>query len=359
MIRVEGLRKNFAAGKVPVLRGVSFSVERTEVYTLLGPSGCGKTTSMRCIAGLENPDEGAISLNGRPVFSAPKRINLPPAERDIGMVFQSYAIWPHMTVAQNVAYPLEGRRLSGSEKRHKVERALELVGLHDLSDRPAPNLSGGQQQRVAFARAIVAEPNVLLLDEPLSNLDAKLREQMRTELMALQRRLGHTIVYVTHDQEEALALSNRVALMNAGEIVEEGDPVTLYQYPRRPFTAAFLGAANFIPCADPGRVRDGEKVEVETAFGRFIATARRGDDRVPRLFFRPHHTTIAPRAANGQGNCRVTHATFLGETVDIEVAADDQKVRLRTRALGLPEGGAPMAFTIDPDFSIAFLPDVV
>jgi iron(III) transport system ATP-binding protein len=251
MIVAESLWKSYD-NAASVLRGVSFGVKRGEIYTLLGPSGCGKTTSLRALAGLETPDRGRITLGDRVVFSAEDGINLSPDRRRIGMVFQSYAIWPHMTVAGNVAYPLQAQRLAQKDIDRRVGQALEVVGLAHLHDRPAPSLSGGQQQRVALARAIVAEPELLLLDEPLSNLDAKLRGQMRRELAALQRRLGRTTVYVTHDQEEALALSHRIALMRDGEIVEDGDPVSMYEHPRHPFTAAFLGATS-LPAPSPVR----------------------------------------------------------------------------------------------------------
>jgi iron(III) transport system ATP-binding protein len=361
VIKVDGLRKAYDGGE-PVLRGVSFRVEAGQVYTLLGPSGCGKTTSLRCVAGLEHAEGGSIQLGGRTVFSAEERINLSPDKRSIGMVFQSYAIWPHMTVAGNVAYPLEGRRLGGDELRKRVTRALDLVGLGALGERPAPYLSGGQQQRVALARALVAEPEVLLLDEPLSNLDAKLREQMRQELVSLQRRLGHTTLYVTHDQEEALALSHRIALMRAGEIVEEGDPVSMYQRPRHPFTAGFLGQANFITCKLNGVPRDGERVEVDTKFGRFAATARPGEGNVARLFFRPHHAAVAGAAIQATDlNCgfgRVVEWTFLGENVDVFLRNGDETVRLRMDAGVTAPAGRDITFIVPPEHCIVYVPGI-
>jgi iron(III) transport system ATP-binding protein len=361
VIAAEGLWKSFEGKDKSVLRGVSFRVGRGEVFTLLGPSGCGKTTSMRSIAGLESPDRGRITLGDRLVFSAADGINLSPDRRQIGMVFQSYAIWPHMTVAGNVAYPLEAQRLGHSEINRRVARVLEIVGLADLRDRPAPNLSGGQQQRVALARAIVAEPELLLLDEPLSNLDAKLRSQMRRDLTALQRQLGHTTMYVTHDQEEALALSHRIALMRAGEIVEEGDPTSMYQHPRHPFTAAFLGAANFVACTVQGQPRDGEQVEVETAFGRFAAVARRGEDAEPRLFFRPHHVRVESDDAGGRlnhGTARVMDVQFLGESLDISALNGEAAVNLRLSTIARPSLGQEIVFSLDPSFSIVFVPPI-
>lgn len=359
MIQVENLIKAFPRSDRNLLDDVSFTVKQGEVYTLLGPSGCGKTTSLRCVGGLELPDSGRIVLGNRTVFSSAERINISPAHRSIGMVFQSYAIWPHMTVAQNVAYPLEGRGLAAAEIRKRVCNVLELVGLTEMIDRPSPNLSGGQQQRVAFARAIVAEPSVLLLDEPLSNLDAKLREQMRGELTALQRRLGHTVLYVTHDQEEALALSQRVALMRAGEIVEEGDPITMYQHPKRPFTAAFLGAANFLSCELTGKAKDGECVEVTTSFGRFTATVRLGNGSAPLLFFRPHNARLVDvnrSSGLNHGTGHVVEATFLGEHLDIVLGNGEERIHMRGVGGIPPQPGTMMDFFVDPTYSTVFLP---
>jgi iron(III) transport system ATP-binding protein len=226
MIEIRNLHVRYQTdeGAVHAVRGVDITVEEGQFYTLLGPSGCGKTTTLRCLAGLETPDEGTISIDGEVVFSATEGSLVPPYKRDIGMVFQSYAIWPHMSVFQNVAFPLqEARPRRGrGEIRDKVKNALALVQLDGLQDRPAPFLSGGQQQRLALARALVNEPKVLLLDEPLSNLDAKLREETRTELRDLVKRLGITTVYVTHDQLEALTMSDLVAVMDQGEIVQTG-----------------------------------------------------------------------------------------------------------------------------------------
>jgi iron(III) transport system ATP-binding protein len=357
VIVAEGLFKRYDSGE-PVLHGVSFQVAPGEVFTLLGPSGCGKTTSLRCVAGLEIPEAGDISLGDRVMFSSKRKINVPADRRNIGMVFQSYAIWPHMTVAENVAYPLEGRKISAADLKRRVAETLELVGLGALGDRPSPYLSGGQQQRVALARAIVGEPSVLLLDEPLSNLDAKLREQMRRELTSLQKRLGHTALYVTHDQEEALALSHKIALMRNGEIVEQGDPTSMFQRPRHPFTAGFLGLANFVGCRVNGIPRDGERVEVDTSFGRFAATARPGEGDKPQLFFRPHNARLG-QVAGGSLNCgngRVSETTFLGDMVDIFVRNDTDTVRLRADARMSPGPGAELRFATDAADCIAFIP---
>ncbi len=228
MVEVKGLRKKFIAGhgEVRAVHGIDFRVERGQFFTLLGPSGCGKSTTLRCIAGLERPDEGEILIGDEVVYSSGRRTFVPPQRRDIAMVFQSYAIWPHMTVYGNVAYPLEGR-MPKHEVQQKVARVLDIVGIGELTDRPATQLSGGQQQRVALARAIVKGAKVLLLDEPLSNLDAKMRAHMRSELRDLQKRIGITTIYVTHDQEEAMAVSDRIAILNRGRLIYDGSPQDL------------------------------------------------------------------------------------------------------------------------------------
>src|SRR5207244_1215688 len=229
---------------------VSLDVQEGELFTLLGPSGCGKTTTLRSIAGLETPDEGEISVGGRILFASRTKMRVPANQRGLGMVFQSYAIWPHMNVFQNVAFPLQvlprNKRPSRSELRKRVERVLAVVKLDHLASRDATALSGGQQQRLALARALVMEPALLLLDEPLSNLDAKLRERMRFELKRLQRELGITTVYVTHDQSEALALSHSIAVMNKGRIEQIGAPREIYERPVNQFVADFIGSTNFL-----------------------------------------------------------------------------------------------------------------
>lgn len=248
MIEVKNLSKRYSAtGTKVVVRGVSFKVQEGQFYSLLGPSGCGKTTTLRCVAGLELPDDGEITIGDRVVFRGQK-VNVPAYSRGIGMVFQSYAIWPHLTVFENTAFPLTTgrRRYSQAEIRKRVLTTLEFVGLNGFEERSATLLSGGQQQRLALARAIIAEPRVLLLDEPLSNLDAKLREQMREELRKLQQRLGITTLYVTHDQVEALSMSDRIAVMNDGVIMQEGPPEEIYYQPGSEFVAGFLGNTNLI-----------------------------------------------------------------------------------------------------------------
>src|SRR5690349_13264819 len=226
MFSIDNLHKTFSASgsaAVNAVAGISLNADAGQLVTLLGPSGCGKTTTLRCLAGLERPERGRIVIDGQVVFDSEKRVFVPPSERALGMVFQSYAIWPHMTVFENVAFPLRvarDRKYSSAEIKQEVGRVLEMVQLGGYENRASTQLSGGQQQRLAFARGLVRQPKLLLLDEPLSNLDAKLREQMRVELKRLQRTLGITTVYVTHDQSEALALSDIIAVFNQGRIVQ-------------------------------------------------------------------------------------------------------------------------------------------
>ena len=250
MIRIEDLHVTFRAdeGEIHAVKGISIHVTEGEFYTLLGPSGCGKSTTLRCLAGLERPTSGRILLDGSVVYDSGQDLAVPPHQRDISMVFQSYAIWPHLTVFENVAFPLREMRprVREGDIRDRVARALELVQLAGYEQRPAPFLSGGQQQRLALARAICRESPVVLLDEPLSNLDAKLRAETRLELRSLVKRLNMTAVYVTHDQTEALTMADRVAVMKAGKIVQESPPRDIYQKPSTRFVASFIGQINFL-----------------------------------------------------------------------------------------------------------------
>src|SRR5947199_3903215 len=242
-LEVTGLRKQFAIGR-PAVDGVSFTVPAGEIVVLLGPSGCGKTTTLRCVAGLEHPTDGEISIGGNTVSSPARGILVPPRLRELGMVFQSYAVWPHMTVRQNVVYPLKHRKMTRADANRKVDEVLELVGLAEYADRPVVALSGGQMQRVALARSIVYRPQLLLLDEPLSNLDAKLRLRLRDDLRVILKQTGMTALYVTHDQAEAVVLGDRIGVMRDGKLLQMGTPGEIYNRPAEPFVANFTGATN-------------------------------------------------------------------------------------------------------------------
>jgi iron(III) transport system ATP-binding protein len=267
-LEVTDLRKQFAIGR-PAVDGVSFGVPAGEIVVLLGPSGCGKTTTLRCVAGLEHPTDGEISIAGR-VVSAPARgILVPPRARDLGMVFQSYAVWPHMTVRQNVVYPLKQRRIPRTEATRQVDEVLQLVGLSEYADRPVVALSGGQMQRVALARSIVYRPQLLLLDEPLSNLDAKLRLRLRDDLRIILKQTGMTALYVTHDQAEAVVLGDRIGVMRDGKLLQIGTPDQIYNRPADLFVANFTGATNELT---------GILVERNGAFGTVdFGEGRRGE----------------------------------------------------------------------------------
>jgi iron(III) transport system ATP-binding protein len=363
MISVKDLQKSFAGvrGEVRALRGVSFQVGKGELFTLLGPSGCGKTTTLRCIAGLEQPLWGEILIDDYPVFSAAKGTFVPPERRNIGMVFQSYAIWPHMTVFQNVAYPL-AKKTKRAEIDERVGRILDRLSLGALADRWAPNLSGGQQQRVALARALVAQPQVLLLDEPLSNLDAKLREQMRFELKSLQESFGITTVYVTHDQEEALALSDRIGLMHDGALIEVGSPADLYLRPAHRVTADFLGTSNFVAAqVERNGSQAWDEMLIATPIGPFVA--QRSVEWEPgmatQLFFRPESVefledTAATYNSPNYGVAVVERVTFLGTSADVIIRCNDVKLRARTHPARTPAVGKAVRFVVAPNSCIVF-----
>ena len=338
MLRVEGLNKTFVTGegKVDAVRDVSFEVKTGEFFALLGSSGCGKTTTLRCIAGLETPDSGEIWINDKPVFSSKKGLLVPVHEREIGMVFQSYAVWPHMSVAQNVGYPLtHGRhRLPKSETAKRVKDILQLVQLSELEKRPASLLSGGQQQRVAVARALVAQPELLLFDEPLSNLDAKLRVEMRHELRDLFERLKHTALYVTHDQEEALVLSHRIAVMHGGQVVQLGAPMEIYKEPANLFVASFVGTTNVIQ----GRAVSHEPNDsgrVETSLGELrcpLPPSIKAGQPVS-VMFRPEAVMIHTEQRESRANIvpgTVTSAVFTGNRVGYEIDSGEFHIRAET-----------------------------
>lgn len=299
-------------GSFTALKGVNLEIKPGEFFTLLGPSGCGKTTLLRMIAGFNTIDGGAIYFDD-------KKINDVEAhKRDIGMVFQNYAIFPHLTVAENVAYGLKAKKVSKDEITRRVEEALELVQISQLKDRKPNELSGGQQQRVALARAFVIEPSVLLMDEPLSNLDAKLRVQMRTIIKKLQRRLGITTIYVTHDQEEALAISDRIAVMKEGDIMQVGSPEQIYKTPENRFVAGFIGVSNFIPC-EIGAAADGEaRISVEHSYSlnKALNPEKAGNKKTALLSVRPEQLFFSEQ--DGIPGT-IAFSTFLGDFVEYEI----------------------------------------
>ncbi len=331
MLKIENLTKKFTVegGHVRALEKLSFDVPEGKFFTLLGPSGCGKTTALRCIAGLEFPDEGEIEIAGTVVFSRARNVLTLPEEREVGMVFQSYAIWPHMDVFHNVAFPLTvGRRKFPRHLvKERVEWALSLVQLDGLQDRPAPRLSGGQQQRVALARALVAQPKLLLLDEPLSNLDAKLREDMRIELRRLQTTLGITTIYVTHDQAEALAMSDMIAVMDAGKIVQLGPPREIYEKPVNRFAIGFMGNANLISGTVAQHAADGfYRVETKEGPVKCIIFKPASPGSSVMLSIRPEDLLVYPTPpADNRANSWtgiVRHVVYLGDHCQCEVALE-------------------------------------
>ena len=318
MLTVRGLTKTYetADGSFQALKGIDFDVPQGGFYTLLGESGCGKSTTLRCVAGLEEPDGGSISIGGDVVADVERGAHVPTFERDIGLVFQSYAIWPHMDVFANVAYPLSVQRprLAAADIKARVMDALRLVGMESYATRPATKLSGGQQQRVAFARALVRRPKLLLLDEPLSNLDAKLREQMRFELKELIARTGVTTLYVTHDQSEALAMSDTVAVMAAGRIVQSGAPREVYGRPVDRTVANFLGSANILRGKVVG-ARDGlAEVTLDGGASTVQVPSRAVLSRGAPVdvIFRPEDATTHLDPVDGAIECAVERIVFQG-----------------------------------------------
>jgi iron(III) transport system ATP-binding protein len=349
MITIRGLTRDFrtADRALPALAHIDLEVADEEFLVLLGPSGSGKTTLLRCVAGLERPDAGEIALGGETVFSAERGLFTPPEHRRLGMVFQSYAVWPHLTVRQNVALPLTrgANRIPRSELDARIAGVLSAVQLEALADRPTTMLSGGQQQRVALARAMAIEPRALLMDEPLSNLDARLREEIRAEIKATVKAIGVTVLYVTHDQAEAMALADRIAVMDAGRIVQIGSADELYRRPATPHVAEFFGSMNWIA----GTVR--ERGTVETSFGTVVVPAAQALGAVV-VGIRPEDLRLvpadgtAPNALTGQlvdqvffGDHRLCRVRALETifTVKVTGAATDGGFASPTVQLSLPQ----------------------
>ncbi len=300
---------------------LTLSVQQGEFVTLLGPSGCGKTTTLRAIAGLVEIDGGEIRFDGRLMN------DVPPHKRSTAMVFQSYALFPHMTIAENIAFGLRMRHVAGPERRERVAEAMAMVGLEGLEKRKPTELSGGQQQRVALARAIVTQPDILLFDEPLSNLDAKLRERLRIEIRELQRRLGITSIYVTHDQAEALVISDRIVVMNKGRIEQMGDPLQIYRHPETPFTAEFIGQANVLDATLVSEDPDG--CRLESPIGTLVSRARpAAGEREVRISWRPEDMVPFDEGAGNRIVATIARVTFMGNLTDVAIDVGGTTMRL-------------------------------
>jgi iron(III) transport system ATP-binding protein len=343
MLRVENVSKRYGRNGERAVRDVSFVVPTGGFFTLLGPSGCGKTTTLRCVAGLERPDTGEITLDDQVLFSSKRGLDRPPHRRKIGMVFQSYAIWPHMTVGANIRYPLEAAKsgLSKSEIALREQSVLERMGLAGLGERWATQLSGGQQQRLALGRALIASPGLLLLDEPLSNLDAKLRTSMRAELRATQRDLGVTALYVTHDQAEALSISDIVAVVHNGVIEQVGTPREIYDAPSTEFVADFIGQANLFP----GRRLDDRAVSCGLGS---VAVARHVESPDATVCVRPENVRLLDPDTSPLPTANVFH----GRVTDVEFVGNAQTVAIESggvsvRALAAPAGEVRVGDEVD------------
>ncbi len=360
MLKLTSLFKTYKAEdrQVPAVRGVSLNINKGDVYTLLGPSGCGKTTILRCVAGLEKPDEGEIILGDTVLFSSSSGTSVPPYKRNIGMVFQSYAIWPHMNVFDNVGFPLYhgGRKHSRREVKEYVLRALKMVQLEGTEDRSATLLSGGQQQRVALARALVYQPSILLLDEPLSNLDARLRDEVRKEIKDLVKRLNLTVLYVTHDQVEALSLSDRIAVMRSGVIIQEGSPADIYLSPQATFVAAFVGKANRIKGVITEVDTTAKMYTVRTPIGQFQGVCctecvvNKGDEVV--FMIRPNAIAVSERETAKTTNiveADIKVLTFTGAQTECVMHCQEVLLEVQVPGLVQLEMGQRVYLHFDPE----------
>lgn len=359
-IRIKSVSKYyFSEGKqIKALSDVDLTIPGNQIFTLLGPSGCGKTTLLRCIVGLEMPDSGEIAIGDEIVWSKEKNIFVPPEKRRLSMVFQTYAIWPHMNVFDNVAYPLQTRKEHKAEIREKVKKTLRFVQLEGFENRPATKLSGGQQQRVALARALVAEPKVILFDEPLSNLDAKLREETRKELRSFLTRLNITAVYVTHDRIEALSLSDALAVMKAGRIVEVGTPKEIYFDSDQRFVADFIGRANLID----GKVAaiEDDYTIIDSGIGP-IACHRKinvSTGVAVTVCIRPEFITFTETiSGNGRNNFHgiVESLIFVGDAYEGEIRIGDTYLVTRIEPTAGIKEGDEISFFFDPEHCIVLL----
>jgi len=342
-------------GGVEAVKDVTLTVKEGEFVAFLGPSGCGKTTTLRCIAGLEHPTRGEIRFGDTVVVNSEKKVFVPPEGRDIGMVFQSYAVWPHMTVFENVAFPLRIKKVPKAEIERRVREALRLTKIENLADRYPTQLSGGQQQRVAVSRAIVGNPRVLLFDEPLSNLDAKLRDEMRFEISRLQRELGITTIYVTHDQSEAMVMADRVVVMREGRVAQIGTPEEIYAHPADTFVASFVGDANLIPVRVAGPL-EGGRVPVQVRDGQLRLTASvRGDLPAGDLvcLIRPENVLPAP-GQDGEDvyTATVVRRTYMGSQVEYELDVLGVKLVMRTHPNGRTAPGQRLPVRLNPEHCV-------
>ncbi|SEA38069.1 iron(III) transport system ATP-binding protein [Desulfuromusa kysingii] len=353
-IRIKDLtRTYYSEGKqIKALDHVDLTIPANKIFTLLGPSGCGKTTLLRCIVGLETPDDGDIYIGDDLVFSKDKGLFIPPENRGLGMVFQTYAIWPHMNVFDNVAYPLQTNRTPKDKIRQQVVKALKFVQLDGFENRPATKLSGGQQQRVALARALVAEPKVILFDEPLSNLDAKLREETRKELRSFLTELKITAIYVTHDRIEALALSDLIAVMRAGKIIEIGDPKKIYFNSDDKFVADFIGRANLIK----GKIekQEGEHAIIASEIGSILALNSQGISvgQSAMLCVRPEFIRLAPEQGKQGQNIfsgQMESLIFIGEAYEGEIRIGDTLLTTTIEPTANIVEGDKISISFDPD----------
>jgi len=351
-LKVEHLHKQFSVGR-PAVNDVSFRVAAGEIVVLLGPSGCGKTTTLRCVAGLEHPTSGTIAIGGAVVSDPARGLLTPPRLRNIGMVFQSYAVWPHMTVFQNVAYPLRHRKFPRAEIESKVAATLELVGLSEYAARPVVALSGGQMQRVSLARSLVYEPQLLLLDEPLSNLDAKLRLRLRDDLRRIIKQTNVTAIYVTHDQAEAVVLGDRIGVMREGRLLQMASPAEIYNHPADLFVANFTGASNLLS----GRVveRSGEFGTVEAASGhRLTAVLPKSiaAGEPVKIALRPENVKLGVNGAAGEANhftARIAAQRYQGVQTVYELALLGGTVEaLELGTAARFEVGSDVAVTLPP-----------
>jgi iron(III) transport system ATP-binding protein len=350
-IEIQNLFKRFK--DVVAVNRIQLEVNQGEMLTLLGPSGCGKTTTLRCIAGLETPEEGDIVIDGQPMLSEGF---VQPSKRGIGMVFQNYAVWPHMKVFNNIVYGLKLQKVPRQSIQEKAQKVLELVGLEGLEDRYPAQLSGGQQQRVALARALVTNPKVLLLDEPLSNLDAKLREELRFEIKSLVRRMGITSVYVTHDQAEAMVISDRIAVMDSGNVIQIGSAQEIYKQPANRFVADFIGTMNFMSGEVVQVLQDTDEVYVRTEFSEKILCRAAGSTAAlpgEKVFasIRPEDVEVftePPQATDNLFKGTIAHKAYLGNFLFFFVSVNDTMIRVQV-AHHLPQKeGQELYLFLDP-----------